>query len=65
MDGFNIFTKNIDKTESVSVALEKHDEGNQEKKKQIKLVLSIVMVLFSTLNVFPSFSAVNLAEHKS
>lgn len=45
MDGFNIFTKNIDKTESVSVALEKHDEGNQEKKKQIKLVLSIVLVL--------------------
>jgi hypothetical protein len=45
MSRFNIFTKNRDKTESVSVALENPDEVNQEKKNQIKLVLSIVTVL--------------------
>lgn len=45
MNRFNIFTKNSDKTESVSVALEKPDEGNKENKKHTKLVLSIVTVL--------------------
>jgi uncharacterized membrane protein YraQ (UPF0718 family) len=45
MDRFNTSTKNRDKTESVSVALENPDEINQKKKNQIKLVLSIVTIL--------------------
>jgi uncharacterized membrane protein YraQ (UPF0718 family) len=45
MDRLNLFTKNSDNTDSVSVALENPDEINQKKKNQIKLVLSIVTIL--------------------
>lgn len=45
MNRFNIFSKNRDKSDGISVALEKPDGGNQEKKKHIKLVLSIATIL--------------------
>lgn len=52
MYGFNIFSKNRDKRERISLTLDNIDEINQKKKKQIKLVLSIVTVLSLILALY-------------
>ncbi len=45
MNRFTIFTKNRDKTESVSVALENPDEVNYSNNQKVRLITSIAIIL--------------------